>query len=229
MQGNPEQEQVICSVQVAATAADRDQAQAAVRTARQQSADLQQQLQVAEAEAQDAAASREGLKQVRQLMQQHSGCARIGQSAAQNDAPVYLALPTSALSGTCTWHSSTVRQEPMLGSSIDANGPCRRQEVARLSAQLRDSAATLKASKQQAKAAAASLAGLQPELSAARLAAAQHKENRRLTIERRSQVGCFAVVETYGADLISMRTAVHTGVRVRRLCWPLDLLNAVRA
>ena len=61
--------------------------------------------------------------------------------------------------------------------------------MARLTADMTDSAAALKASKQQAKAAAASLAGLQPELSAARTAVAQHKENRRLTIERRSQAG----------------------------------------
>ena len=66
--------------------------------------------------------------------------------------------------------------------------PTLHQEVARLTAELTDSAAALRASKQQAKAAAASLAGLQPELAAARGAVAQHKETRRLTIERRSQV-----------------------------------------
>ena len=54
-----------CNVQLAGTAADCNRAQAAAQAAHQQSADLQQRLQVAEAEARDAAASCEALKQVR--------------------------------------------------------------------------------------------------------------------------------------------------------------------
>ena len=112
--------------------------------------------------------------------------------------------PELLLSPVCPARLLATRQAGICRSCIRSPflqpGSFVHQEVARLTAELKEGAAALKASKQQAKAAAASLAGLQPELAAARSAVAQHKETRRLTIERRSQVwGLHALASSFFA------------------------------